>query len=107
MGNFARYKRPLILVVIIAGALMFMMTIGFVLGILSDDPDGLERSLIDAKGEEWVEGLSSPWEPIFGWIGNDYIVAIIGISLTVLLIVGFFALIAFMAKKKRKKELEE
>ena len=89
---------------IIVGVLMIMLAIGFIIGILSGNPDGLERSLIDARGEEWVEGLASPWEPIFGWIGNDYIVALLGISLTLLFVIGFFALIAYGTKKKRQSD---
>ena len=89
---------------IIVGVLMIMLAIGFIIGILSGNPDGLERSLIDARGEEWVEGLASPWEPIFGWIGNDYIVALLGISITVLLIIVFFELIAYNTKKKRQSD---
>ena len=104
MVDFKKYKGPLLSILIIFIVLAVMITIGFTIGILSNDPDGLERALIDAQGEEWVEGLSSPWEPIFGWIDNDYIVALIGISLTVLFIVAIFMLISFLAKQKRKSE---
>ena len=104
MVDLKKYKGPLLSILIIFIVLAVMITIGFTIGILSNDPDGLERALIDAQGEEWVEGLSSPWEPIFGWIDNDYIVALIGISLTVLFIVAIFMLISFLAKQKRKSE---
>ena len=104
MVDLEKYRRPLLSILIIFVVLAVMITIGFTIGVLSNDPDGLERPLIDARGEEWIEGLSSPWEPIFGWIDNDYIVALIGISLTVLFIVAIFALIAFLAKQKRKSE---
>lgn len=104
MVDLEKYRRPLLSILIIFVVLAVMITIGFTIGVLSNDPDGLERSLIDARGGEWIEGLSSPWEPIFGWIDNDYIVALIGISLTVLFIVAIFALIAFLAKQKRKSE---
>ena len=97
-------KRSIILIGIIIGVLMVMLAIGFTIGFLSGDPDGLERSLIDARGEDWVEGLASPWEPIFGWIGNDYIVALLGISITVLLIIVFFELISYGTKKERQSD---
>ena len=104
MADLTKYKGPLLSVLIIFIALAVMITIGFMIGVLSGDPDGLERSLIDARGEDWVEGLASPWEPIFGWIGNDYIVALLGISITVLLIIVFFELIAYNTKKKRQSD---
>ena len=104
MVDLKKYRGPILSIVIIFAVLAVMIAIGFTIGILSEDPDGLERVLIDVRGEEWVEGLSSPWDPIFGWIGNDYIVALIGISLTVIFIVAFFALISFLAKQKRASE---
>ena len=101
MVDFERYKMPIFTIVIIIIALMVMLSVGFTIGILSDDPDGLERSLLDARGADWLEGLSSPWDPILGWIGNDYIEGILGILLSVFLIIAVFALIAYLKKRKR------
>ncbi|MGQ4874047.1 MAG: hypothetical protein ACP6IY_08255 [Promethearchaeia archaeon] len=95
-------KWSIITIVIIIGILMLMLTIGFSLGILSEDPDGLERSLIDAKGEKWLEGLPSVWNPILGWIENDYIIGIIGIILSVILMMAIFYLILYISKKRKE-----
>ncbi|MFX0071828.1 MAG: hypothetical protein ACFFAO_12125 [Candidatus Hermodarchaeota archaeon] len=98
MVDFEKYKWPILTVVIIIIVLMIMIAIGFTIGILSEDPDGLERVLIDARGEEWVESLPSPWEPILGWIDNDYIAGIIGILLSIVLITGAFYVIIYLKK---------
>ena len=79
---------------------MLLLAVGFTLGILSDDPDGLERSLIDARGEDWFEGLKSPWDPIFGGIENEFIAGVVGILLSVILMIFIFYLIAYVKKKK-------
>ena len=64
------YTKSFIAIGIITGILMVMVAVGFTIGILSEDPDGLERAPIDARSEEWVEGLPSPWDPYLGWINN-------------------------------------
>lgn len=79
---------------------MVMLTVGFAIGILSEDPDGLERALIDARGETWLESLPSPWVPILGWIESDYLAGIIGILLSVVLMVTIFYVIAYVKKKE-------
>lgn len=99
---FENYKRPIIIICLIIGVLMFMLTVGYALGILSSDPDGLEKTLIDNKGKEWLEGLPSVWAPIFGWIENDYIAGLIGLVLSVALITAVFFAISKM--KKRNKD---
>ena len=101
MVEWERYKWSIISIIVIIAVLMLMIAIGFTLGILSEDPDGLERALIDIRGEEWLEGLASPWEPILGWIDNDYIAGIIGILLTIALIIAVFSLISHISKKKK------
>ncbi|MFX1340809.1 MAG: hypothetical protein ACFFDK_19520, partial [Promethearchaeota archaeon] len=93
-------KWPILTIVIIIVVLMLMITIGFAIGILSEDPDGLERALIDARGEKWLENLQSPWVPILGWIESDYIAGIIGILLSVVLMVAIFYVIAYIKKKR-------
>jgi len=85
------------------------MSIGFVLGFLSEDPDGLERSIIDAtgggeEGEAWIESLPSPWDPILGWIENDYIAGLIGVLLSVILMISVFYLIIFIHKNRAIKK---
>ena len=78
---------------------MVMLTVGFTIGILSEDPDGLERALIDAKGETWLESLPSPWIPVLGWIESDYLAGLIGIFLSVVFMIAIFSLIAYVKKK--------
>jgi uncharacterized membrane protein len=97
--EFEKYKWPILTVVIIIVVLMVMIAIGFAIGILSEDPDGLERVLIDARGEEWLENLSSPWEPILGWIESDYVAGIIGILLSIILMCAVFYVIIYLKKK--------
>lgn len=99
-------KQPIINLVIIIGVLMLALGLGFTVGILSNDPDGLERTLIDAngggeEGETWIEELLSPWNPPLGNIPNEYITGIIGIiSSFVIMIVIFRAIIVLKKKKK-------
>lgn len=76
-----------------------MIFIGYPLGILSEDPDGLERVLIDQNGESWLEGLTSVWIPFLSWIENNYIAAIIGVLLSVLIIFSVFKLISYKKEK--------
>ena len=95
------YTKSFIAIGIITGILMVMVAVGFTIGILSEDPDGLERALIDARSEEWVEELPSPWDPYLGWIDNDYVAGIIGILLSVFLIMGVFYLIIFLKQKQK------
>lgn len=102
MTGIEKYKWPILTMVIIIVALMVMIAIGFTIGILSEDPDGLERAIIDARGEEWLESLSAPWEPVLGWIGNDYIIGIVGILLTLFLIIAVFELVIYLKKKKQE-----
>jgi len=106
MADIKEYKKPIIIISVIIGVLMIMLTVGFTVGILSEDPDGLERSLIDVNGggehgEEWVEGLPSVWDPILGWIENDYVAGLIGVALSVLSIIAIFYLIIAISKKSK------
>lgn len=100
----SKYKWPLITIIIITVVLMFSIAVGFTIGFLSENPDGLERVIIDFNGEEWLENLFSPWNPILGWISNEYIAGILGIILSVAIIIGFFYLIIYSKKVKLKKE---
>lgn len=94
------YRQPIIIVFIIITGLIVMIAIGFPLGILSQKPDGLERVLVDYKGDSWLENLFSPWTPFLAWIENDYLAGIIGIILTTAIIISVFYLITFLKKRK-------
>ncbi|MFX1445590.1 MAG: hypothetical protein ACFFHV_19410 [Promethearchaeota archaeon] len=100
MTKFESYKWPILIIVIVIVVLMVMIAVGFTIGILSEDPDGLERAIINARGEKWLENLPSPWVPILGWIENEYIAGIIGIFLSVVLMVVVFYVIAYVKKKR-------
>ena len=78
MINIKTYKRPILSIFIIIAVLMVMIAVGFTIGILSTDPDGLEKVLINQNGESWLENLTSPWIPILSWITNDYGAGIVG-----------------------------
>lgn len=102
MGVIKRNKWPLIIILIISTTLMIVIAVGFTIGFLSENPDGLERVLIDYYGEEWLEGLSSPWIPILSWLNNDYIAGIVGIILSIAIMMGIFYLITHFKKRKLK-----
>jgi hypothetical protein len=101
--NIKSYKRPVISIAIVTGILMLMIAVGFSIGILSDAPDGLERVLIDQKGETWLESLESPWVPLFSWIKSDYGAGILGIALSVVLMSSAFYLVIQIKKKNQLK----
>jgi hypothetical protein len=100
MVKFEEIKWPILTILIIVAFLMLLLAVGFTIGILSDDPDGLERALIDTKGEDWVENLPSPWDPILGGIENEFIAGIVGILLSVGLMIAIFYLILYAKKRK-------
>ncbi len=99
-----KYRSFIILSVLIVGMLMLLMSIGFTLGFLSNNPDGLERVLIDQKGESWVENLTSPWVPLLNWISNDYIAGIVGVILTLGIIMSVFYTLKRVKKKNNFKK---
>ncbi|MHA1725391.1 MAG: hypothetical protein ACTSYC_12590 [Promethearchaeota archaeon] len=100
MQALIRYKGVILTIAITIIVLLLMIGIGFSIGILSDDPDGLERVLIDSKGEQWLENLPSPWEPFLSGIENEYIAGVIGIILTLIIAIGVFYLLITLKKKK-------
>lgn len=102
MVEISRYKWPLITVIVVVAALMFVIAVGFTIGFLSENPDGLERVLIDINGEEWLENLISPWIPILSWVTNDYVAGIIGIVLSIAIMTGIFYLITYLKKRDTK-----
>ncbi|TET05251.1 MAG: hypothetical protein E3J90_00645 [Promethearchaeota archaeon] len=100
MSIIKRNKWPLITILIIVVALMTVIAVGFTIGFLSENPDGLERVLIDYYGEEWLENLFSPWIPFLSWITNDYVAGIVGVVLSITVLMGTFYLITRFKKKK-------
>ena len=62
-----------------------MLSIGYTIGFLSENPDGMEKVIEDA-GVNQPEGF---WEPIFSWIENNYLAGITGIVI-IFTIVGIF-----------------
>jgi len=100
MSEKNRYKWPLITIIVIVAALMLVITVGFTIGFLSENPDGLERVLLDYYGEEWLENLFSPWIPFLSWITNDYVAGILGIVLSIAVLMGTFYLITRLKKRK-------
>lgn len=100
MNNIRKYKIPIILICLTIGILMLMISIGFTIGFLSSNPDGLERVLIDQYGEEWLDNLASPWTPFLNWISNDYFAGFLGVILTLGLIMTIF----YFIKHTKKKE---
>jgi hypothetical protein len=99
---FNKYKKTLLYGIIIIVILIVVIAIGFPLGFLSTDPDGLERTIIDAQGEQWLENLGAFWYPILSWIENEYIAGILGITITLGMAIGIFSLLKFVRNKKRK-----
>ncbi|MFX0018631.1 MAG: hypothetical protein ACFFAK_09260 [Promethearchaeota archaeon] len=102
--NLKKYKWPIITVSTIIILLILIIAIGYPSGILSENPDGLERVLIDYFGESWLENLKSPWNPILGWIENQYIAGIIGVIFVAIIMSSTFYLIMFLKKRKIEKE---
>ena len=100
MAEKSRYKWPLTTIIIVVAALMLVIAVGFTIGFLSENPDGLERVLIDYYGEEWLENLFSPWIPFLSWITNDYIAGILGIVLSIAVLMSTFYLITRFKKRK-------
>ena len=97
MNNWKKYKWPLFTIVVTILVLILLLTVGYSLGILSENPDGLEKVLE-------TEGVSEPesfWTPILSWIENNYIAGILGIVIIFSLIALFFYLNAYHTKKRK------
>ena len=101
---FKNHKKPLIYIVIIIAIFIVVFAIGFPLGFLTQDPDGLERVIIDFRGESWLENLESFWFPILSWIQNEYVAGILGIIITLLITIGAFKLLQYTKTKKVKAD---
>jgi len=105
--NIKKYKRPIISVAVIIGVLLLIISVGFTIGFLSNDPDGLERVLIDQNGETWLKNLPSSWVPLFSWITNDYGVAILGIVVSISTMSSVFYLIIHYKKRNSINIVQE
>ena len=103
MGVINRNKGPIIVILIVITTLMFAIAVGFTIGFLSNDPDGLERVIIDYYGEDWLENLFSPWIPILSWLNNDYVAGIVGVVLSIGVMMTVFYLITRYKKRKLVK----
>ncbi|TXT62604.1 MAG: hypothetical protein BAJALOKI3v1_540022 [Promethearchaeota archaeon] len=98
MVNWQRYKWPIISIIIIFGVLAIMLSVGFTVGILSEDPDGLERVLEDSG----VGEPESLWTPFLSFITNEYVAGLIGLILAAIIIGGVFYLITYFKNKRAK-----
>ena len=99
---FKNHKKPLIYTLIIIAIFVVILAIGFPLGFLTQDPDGLERVIIDFRGETWLENLEGFWFPILSWIQNEYVAGILGIVITLIVTIGIFKLLKYTRTKKIK-----
>jgi hypothetical protein len=97
---FKNHKKPLLYTLIIIGIFVVILAIGFPLGFLTQNPDGLERVIIDFRGETWLENLQSFWFPILSWIQNEYVAGILGIIITLVITIGVFKLLKYTRSKK-------
>ncbi|MBD3215442.1 MAG: hypothetical protein GF311_22725 [Candidatus Lokiarchaeota archaeon] len=96
MADWERYKWPVISIIIIFGVLSIMLSVGFTVGILSGDPDGLERVLEDS-------GVGEPesfWTPFLSFITNEYVAGLLGLLLAAIIIGGVFYLITYFKNKR-------
>ncbi len=95
-----QYKTPIITILVVVLVLMIMLAVGFQIGILSTNPDGLEKTLEDA-------GVQEP-EPFFeaflGWITNDYIAGILGIILTITFVLATYYIVLYVKKKRKSTD---
>ena len=98
MVDLRKYKWPIFILIILIAVLMVLLSVGFTIGILSEDPDGLERVLISYHGEEWLENLPSAWIPWLSWIESSYISGIVGVMISVGLIISVFYFISYLKK---------
>ena len=100
MVDLRKYKWPIFIFFILIAVLMVLLSVGFTIGILSEDPDGLERTLISYYDDEWRENLPSAWIPWLSWIKSSYISGIVGIMISVGLIISVFYFISYLKKPR-------
>ncbi|MFW9865700.1 MAG: energy-coupling factor ABC transporter permease [Candidatus Thorarchaeota archaeon] len=102
--NIERYKRPITSMIIIIGVLMFMIAVGFTIGILSESPDGLERVLIDYD-ENLLGNLQNSWIPLFSWVKDDYSAGILGTVISVVILSSIFYIVIRYKRKNQDKKV--
>jgi hypothetical protein len=100
MVDLKRFRWPILTIIITIIALSLLIAFGFTIGILSNNPDGLERVLEDFGSAEFSEF----WYPILSWIENEYIAGIVGIVLSAILVGGVFYLLYFFKQQHSLKE---
>ena len=100
MGAINEKGKPIIVIVVVTTVLILMIAFGITIGIVSADPDRLERMIEDAG----VEEPAGFFEPLLAWIQNEYIVAIVGILLIIGITLTTFYLIGFIKKQKINEE---
>ncbi|MFX1488028.1 MAG: energy-coupling factor ABC transporter permease [Promethearchaeota archaeon] len=102
--NVERFKRPITSTIIIIGVLMFMIAVGFTIGILSESPDGLERVLIDYD-ENLLGNLQSSWIPLFSWVKDDYSAGILGTVISIAILSSIFYIVIRYKRKNQEKKV--
>ena len=96
MLSLKESKKSIITIFVVIVGLLVIMAVGFTVGILSSDPDGLERVLIDAGVEEPAEIFT----PLLAWIENDFIIAILGIGMTAAIITATYYTLGYIKKRR-------
>ncbi len=96
MESLKQYKMPIITIFVVTCVLLVFVALGMFGIIMSSDPDGLERTLIDWGVEEPEHIIT----PLLGFLENEFLIAIIGILFIVGISLGTFYLIRFAKKKK-------
>lgn len=96
LETIKRYKTPIITIIIVTAILLLMLSIGFTIGILSENPDGLEKTLEDLG----VEEPEPFFEALLGWINNEHVRAIVGIILIVSITSGVYYILVYVKKKR-------
>ena len=94
MLSLKESKKPIITILVVIVGLLVIMAVGFTIGILSTDPDGLERVLLDAG----VEEPEAFFTPLLAWIENDFIIAILGIGMTAVIITATYYTLGYIKK---------
>ena len=101
MSAINKYKRPFFYFVLLLLVLTLVIAIGYPLGFLSKNPDGLEKVLIDYHGEAWFDNLFSSWIPLLSWIDNEYVAGILGVFFSAVIMISTFYLIINLKKRKK------
>lgn len=98
MESLKNYKMPIITIIVVVCVLLFFVAFGETLYLLSSNPDGLEKTLLDAGTGEPESAIA----PLLGFLENDFVIAIIGIILIVMISIAIFYLVAFLKNKRNQ-----